>query len=117
MTVTAWQRRAPDHEVTLGDSGVVVEDTLYSAGGTVVDLSGISGVEYQARIPGSATLDIDKAGSVIAPATNGQVRCVLTASETDVAGAYIERWRVTFGGGGVEYFPTDRHKLLVHDAT
>lgn len=113
MSLTAWERRPPDHTVTQNDTGVLIEDILRDSKGVTVDLTGAT-VQYQARIPGLAlSAGIDQAATVVAPATGGRVRRTLVAADTDTPGDLIEQWKVTFGGGAVERFPATKHKLRI----
>jgi hypothetical protein len=113
MSRTAWERRAPDHRITQNDASTTIEDQLRDRYGNVVDLTGAS-VQYQARFPGGTlAAGIDRAGTIIGTATNGQVRVTVLAADTDTRGFLVEQWRVTFAGGAVERFPPGKHKLEI----
>lgn len=112
MSKTQWFRKAPEHECTQDDVGFVVEDTLKDNKGVVVDLTGAT-VRYVLWAPGAASAEVDAVASVIAPATNGQVRYTFVAVDTDTSADYMEQWKVTFGGGAVQRFPSNPHKMRI----
>jgi hypothetical protein len=114
VSQTAWERRPPDHTVTQNDVSVLIEDVLRDSKGVIVDLTGVTEVRYQARLPGQAiSAGIDQAATVVAPATGGTVRRTLVAGDTDTSGDLIEQWKVTFSGGQIERFPARKHKLRI----
>lgn len=115
MSLTAWKRKAPEHACTEGDFGHTVEEILKDAHGTVVDLTGAN-VAYILHAPGATSDKVSAAATVVLPATNGQVKYTFTSGNTDTPGDYIERFRVTFSGGSVQYYPTEPHKYRVKDA-
>jgi hypothetical protein len=114
VSQTAWERRPPDHTVTQNDSGILIEDILRDSKGVTVDLTGVTEVRYQARLPGSViSAGIDQAATIVAPSTGGRVRRTLAAGDTDTPGDLIEQWKVTFGTGAIERFPAAKHKLRI----
>jgi hypothetical protein len=114
VSQTAWERRPPDHTLTQNDSGVPIEDVLRDSKGNLVDLTGATAIRYQARLPGLAlSLGIDQAAAGVAPLTDGRVRYVVVAADTDTPGDLIEQWKVTFGAGAIERFPARKHKLRI----
>lgn len=99
----------PDFAIGQNDTLPSIQATLY-IGGLAVDLTQALGVEFVMApavngVPsGAPKVDTDAA---VASAASGVVRYDWAVGDTDTAGDYVAKWRVTWiAGGKTQSFPT-----------
>lgn len=97
-----------------GDTLPIFQVTL-KAGGVAVDLTGAT-VTFEMRdeygaivVQAAATPDADQVTN------KGVVAFTFTAANTATAGKFLAEWKVDFGGGAIQTFPTRGFdKVYVH---
>lgn len=75
------------------------------AGGVAADISGNTGVVFHMK-PESGTIKVN-AACVVVDATNGIVKYLWTAADTDTVGTFLGEFEVSFAGPKTETFPND----------
>jgi hypothetical protein len=92
-----------------GDTSPVLEFVL----DPLTNLTGAT-VVFNMRLPGAASAKVSrKAVQVVSPATDGKVRYVWAAEDTDTVGTYSAEFEVTYQDGSVETFP-NADDITVH---
>lgn len=84
--------------ITMGDTLPVLTSSLMDADGAAIDLTGAT-VTFRMRAMESATLKVNAAATVDAPATAGKVRYAWQVADTDTPGGFFAEWRITYAAG------------------
>jgi hypothetical protein len=97
--------------VKQGDAGSKIRATLYGGDGQPADLTGAS-VRFLMRAPGATSLKVSGTATVESAAA-GVVSYTWQAQDLDTPGTYDAEWEVTYAGGAVQTFPSDRYLRIV----
>ena len=111
MSLTRWQRRAPDIYWSQGDTAPAISEILLDGNGAAVNLTGAS-VRFQATFPGAASAEIDASATLSGTPTDGTVTYTPVTADTDTIGDLLVQWKVTFAGGAIERFPNSDYQKL-----
>ena len=104
----------PRFEVGQGDTQFPVEGTLEDSDGQVVDLSSADEIKFQMAPIAGGDLTVDADAVLVTDGTDGEVRYVWQAGETDVAGFYLAKWLVIWNDpDDKQSFPNDGY-IIVH---
>lgn len=90
-----------DFHLKAGDLAITIEGTV----GGVADLTGVTAIAFEWAARGSTTF-VELAGTAeVVDAAARTVRYTFAAGETDTAGEYAGRFKLTFGAAGVGKCP------------
>ncbi len=79
-----------------------------SASGTVLDLTNAAGVKFiMSHVNG--TPKVNRAATVLSPATAGVVMHTWLPADTNTAGVYHAEWQITWGDGTIQTLPTESY--------
>ena len=87
-----------------GDTRPAMKPTLTDLNGNAVDLTGAT-VQFLMQPIAGGLLTVNRAATVLPPATAGNVEVDWLAGDTAIAGSYRIRFVVTFAPGQIESFP------------
>lgn len=96
----------PDYWIAQGDSAAVITRTLSDESGPV-NLTGAS-VQFIMFQRGATSAKVN-AAATLTDAPNGGVSYALSASDTDTAGDWWGRFKVTYNNGKARTFPNDSY--------
>lgn len=94
------------------DTSPVVSAVLKDSNGAVKDLTAAS-VRFHMKAYQADSTKVDAAGTVVGDPTEGVVKYVWQAGDTDTVGTYNAEFEVTYGDGSVETFPNTGNLTLV----
>ncbi len=93
-----------DFSLKAGDRLPSIRATL-STGGTAVDLSTATGVDFIMRADNANAPKVNSP-AIVVDAVSGIVRYDWTVADTDAPGKYKAEWEVTWADGKRQTFPT-----------
>jgi hypothetical protein len=96
-----------DFYIGQGDTASAIQQTLETATGAAVNLTGASVKFTMQPINGGAVKISGAAATIVAPNTNGVVKYSWQAADTDTAGWYVASWEVTYADATKQTFPND----------
>ena len=79
--------------------------SVQSSGGTPIDLTGATGVNFIMKATQGSTIKVNAAAIIVTP-LSGVVRYDWAVADVDTPGEYIAEWQVTWTGGKKQSFPT-----------
>lgn len=102
-------RGMADFYMKQGDRAPAIASTLVDENGDPVDLTGAA-VRWAMRPLEDAAAVVDAAATIAEPPTSGKV--LWWPDPMDTPGIYLGEWRVTYGDGRTQTFPSERQLVL-----
>ena len=97
----------PTQSMAKGDTGPDLEATVLKPDGTVQDLTGATGTWSMVNAETKTPKVTAGAATIPSPPTQGKIQYPWVAADTDTAGVFEGRFKVTLSGGDVVMWPND----------
>jgi len=93
-------------EMSVGDTSPKLEVTCKTKAGVVIPVTGASEIRFIMLSQDKVTEKVNNiANTSIIDGANGIIDYTWQTGDTDTAGVYLSRFKVTFSDGSVETFP------------
>jgi len=101
-----------DFAIKRGDTDADITAVLRDGTGAIQPLDGAT-VKFSMREfdTGMVTILLQNA-EIVLPAANGKVKYAWQGGDTDDVGYFYAEWQVTYGGGGIQTFPSNGYHLI-----